>query len=180
MANLLQSAPDKYSPLNGLALVKKKVKLLVSMAGCFDKDWGPFKEFNVVKDSVASKIAFDNWPTPIIFSGFEIGAKIFTGLPIVNSQITNSPVKDAFSISIPLDPNDKNGRKSWDETAVLVGVRGYQNYFDVVEGRVICNSDGSTGWNPNGKRDRYLVQKMPIKEMEKVLNELIMHQPRSL
>jgi inosine-uridine nucleoside N-ribohydrolase len=177
IANLLQSAPDKYSPLNGLALVKKKVKLLVSMAGCFDKAWGPFKEFNVVKDSAASKIAFDNWPTPIIFSGFEIGAKIFTGLPIVNSQITNSPVKDAFSISIPLDPNDKNGRKSWDETAVLVGVRGYQNYFDVVEGTVICNRDGSTGWNPNGKRDRYLVQKIPIKEMERILNELIMHRP---
>ena len=177
MANLLQSKPDKYSSLAGKALIQKKVKLMVSMAGCFDKAMPQFKEFNVVKDSVASKIAFDNWPTPIIFSGFEIGAKIFTGLPIVNSSIMHSPVKDVFSLSIPLDPNDKNGRMSWDETAVLVAVRGYQPYFNVVKGKIVCYSNGSTGWDSEGKRDYYLVPKMPIPEMEKILNDLIMHQP---
>jgi inosine-uridine nucleoside N-ribohydrolase len=178
MANLLQSKPDKYSPLTGKALIQKKVKCLVSMAACFDKALMPFKEFNVMKDSAASKTAFDNWPTPIIFSGFEIGVKIHTGLPIVNnSAIAHSPVKDIFAQSIPLDPNDKNGRMSWDETAVLVAVRGHQPYFDVVKGKIICYANGSTGWNSNGDRDYYLVQKMPITEIEKLLNGLIMHQP---
>ncbi|MDB5209392.1 MAG: nucleoside hydrolase, partial [Sediminibacterium sp.] len=160
MANLLQSKPDKYSSLSGKALVQKKVKQLVSMAACFDKALPLFKEFNVVKDSVASKTTFDNWPTPIIFSGFEIGVKIHTGLPIVNSVITHSPVKDVFSVSIPLDPKDKNGRMSWDETAVLVAVRGYEPYFDVVKGKIICYANGSTGWDSDGNRDYYLVQKM--------------------
>lgn len=177
MANLLQSKPDKYSSLSGKALVLKKVKQLVSMAACFDKALAPFKEFNVVKDSIASKSTFDNWPTPIIFSGFEIGAKIHTGLPIVNSRIEGSPVKDVFSKSIPLDPNDKNGRMSWDETAVLVAVRGHQPYFDVVRGKIICYRNGSTGWDSNGKRDYYLVQKMPIPEIEKILDDMIMHLP---
>lgn len=147
------------------------------MAGRFDEEMGKFKEFNVVKDSVASVISFGQWPTPIIFSGFEIGVKIFTGLPIANSDVTNSPVKDVFAISIPLDPNDKNGRMSWDETAVLVAVRGYEKYFDVAKGKIICNKNGSNGWDRNGERDYYLVQKMPIPEIEKVLNDLIMHQP---
>jgi len=177
MANLLKSGPDKYSELPGKELIRKKVKLLVSMAGCFDKKLEPFREFNVVKDSIASKITFDNWPTSIIFSGFEIGAKIFTGLPIVNSDLVGSPVKDVFSLSIPLAPNDKNGRMSWDETAVLVAVRGYQPYFDVVRGTIICYNNGATGWDSNGKRDQYLVQKMPTVEMEKILNGLIIHQP---
>lgn len=177
MANLLQSKPDKFSPLSGKELIKKKVKLLVSMAGRFDEEMGEFQEFSVVKDSVASVIAFDQWPTPVIFSGFEIGVKIFTGLPIANSNVTNSPVKDVFAISIPLDPNDKNGRMSWDETAVLVAVRGYEKYFDVVKGKIICNKNGSNRWDRNGTRDYYLVQKMPIPEIEKVLNDLIMHQP---
>jgi inosine-uridine nucleoside N-ribohydrolase len=179
MANLLQSAPDKFSPLNGAALIKQKVKLLVSMAARFDDEMGKFKEFNVVKDSAASVTAFSNWPTPIIFSGFEIGWKIHTGLPIVNNPaISHSPVKDVFARSIPMDPNDKNGRASWDETAVLVAVRGYGKYFDVVKGTIICNADGSNGWNKNGQRDYYLVQKMPISGIEKVLNDLIMHQPK--
>ncbi len=177
MANLLQSGPDEFSSLTGKELVDKKVTLLVSMAGCFDHQVGTFKEFNVMKDAAASKIAFDNWPTPIIFSGFEIGSKIFTGLPIVNSNIQHSPVKDVFALSIPMDPNDKNGRMSWDETAVLVAVRGWQKYFDVVKGKIIGNADGSNGWDTNGTRDLYLVQKMAIPEMQHLLDELIMQQP---
>jgi hypothetical protein len=77
-----------------------------------------------------------------------------------------------------MDANDKNGRNSWDETAVLVAVRGYEKYFDVVKGTIICNADGSNGWNKDGTRDYYLVQKLPIAAMEKVLNDLIMHQPK--
>ena len=179
MANLLQSGPDKFSPKSGKALIKQKVKLLVSMAGRFDNEMGKFKEFNVVRDAAASVTAFSNWPAQIILSGFEIGAKIHTGLPIVNNPaILHSPVKDVFAISIPLDPKDKNGRMSWDETAVLVAIRGYEKYFDVVKGKIICNADGSNGWDPKGNRDYYLVQKMPVPEMEKVLNDLIMHQPK--
>ncbi|MEO5681679.1 MAG: nucleoside hydrolase [Chitinophagaceae bacterium] len=179
MANLLQSKPDQYSSLDGAALVKQKVKLLVSMAACFDEKMGQFKEFNVVKDAAASVIAFGNWPTPIIFSGFEIGKQIHTGLPIVNNAaINHSPVKDVFARSIPLDPQDKNGRMSWDETAVLVAVRGHEKYFDVVKGTIVCNADGSNGWNKKGQRDYYLVQKMPVAQMEQVLDDLIMHQPK--
>jgi inosine-uridine nucleoside N-ribohydrolase len=87
MSNLLNSAPDKFSPLNGKELIKQKVKQLVSMAACFDGRMGAFKEFNVKIDAPASQNVFDNWPGKIVFSGFEIGANIFTGLPIKNSGI---------------------------------------------------------------------------------------------
>jgi inosine-uridine nucleoside N-ribohydrolase len=179
MANLLQSKPDKYSPLDGKTLIKRKVKMLVSMAARFDDQIGKFKEFNLVRDAASSVIAFSGWPTTIIFSGFEIGMPIHTGLPIVNNaSITHSPVKDVFARSIPMDPNDKNGRNSWDETAVLVAVRGYEKYFDLVKGTFICNADGTNGWDKNGQRDYYLVLKKPIPEMEETLNNLIMHQPK--
>lgn len=178
MANLLQSGPDEFSALNGSALVQQKVKLLVSMAARFDAEMGRFKEFNVMQDAAAAAATFNKWPTPIIFSGFEIGVKIFTGLPIVNNTaITHSPVKDVFARSIPLDPNDKNGRMSWDETAVLVAVRGYQPYFNVAAGTIVAQADGSNGWDTKGVRDHYLVHKLPTASIEKILNELIMHQP---
>ncbi len=179
MANLLQSKPDQYSPLNGKDLVKRKVKRLVSMAGRFDNEMGKFKEFNVVRDAAASVFAFNNWPTTIIFSGFEIGMPIHTGLPVANnSTIAHSPVKDVFARCLSLNANDKNGRNSWDETAVLVAVRGYQSYFNVVKGTIICNADGTNNWNANGQRDFYLVAKRPVSEMETILNDLIMHQPK--
>lgn len=178
MANLLQSGPDEFSSLTGKELITKKVKHLVCMAGIFDNRMGTFKEFNVVKDSIASKITFDNWPTPILFSGFEIGSKIVTGIPIVKSNITHSPVKDVFARSIALDPNDKDGRMSWDQTAVLVAVRGPGKYFEERKGKIICNPDGSNGWDVDGTRDRYLVMKMPAGKVAKIIDSLMMHQPK--
>lgn len=178
MARLLESGGDASSPLNGKDLVNKKVKLLVSMAGRFDSAMGKFREFNVVQDSISSKKVFDEWPRPIVFSGFEIGMHIHTGLPITqNDSIHGSPVKDVFAWSIPRDPEDRGGRMSWDETAVLVAVRGHEKYFDLVPGKIIGYANGANGWDSSGTRDRYLVTKIPVQEMENVLNGLIMHQP---
>src|SRR4051794_24445400 len=52
LANLMNSKPDKYSPLDGTTLIHKKVKRLVSMAGKFPEG----KEFNVFMDSTSSQI----------------------------------------------------------------------------------------------------------------------------
>lgn len=174
LADLLLSKPDKHSSLNGTELVKKKVKHLVSMAGRFPQG----KEFNVDRDPVASKIVFDNWPTRIIFSGWEIGNAIHTGLPLINSEaIQNSPVKDAFARSIPMAKEDANGRMSWDETAVLVAINGHEPYYDLVEGSFVCGEDGSNKWDSSGKHHFYLVEKVPPTEMANIINKLIMHQP---
>jgi inosine-uridine nucleoside N-ribohydrolase len=97
LSNLLKSTADKISPLTGNELVIKKVKRLVSMAGRFPEG----KEFNIYMDSTASKYVYENWPGEIIFTGFEIGAEIHTGLKLIKSDIKNSPVKDVFRISIP-------------------------------------------------------------------------------
>lgn len=172
--NLLKSQPDGISNLNGKELISKKVKLLVSMAGWFPDG----KEFNVYMDSVASVYVFDNWPGKIIFTGFEIGRDIHTGLRLINQDIKNSPVKDVFRISIPLSEEDKNGRMSWDETAALIAVYGTEGFFDTVKGKIIVNSDGSNTWqnDPSGKH-AYVVQKMAIKEIESFIENRMMHVP---
>jgi inosine-uridine nucleoside N-ribohydrolase len=121
LANLFQSKGDKYSSLDGKRLIEKKVKSLVCMAGKFPAGY----EFNVKEDAAASQVVYNNWPTPIILSGFEIGVKIKVGLPLIHDDaIKNSPVKKAFGISIPMAAEDSAGRSSWDETAVLVAVKG--------------------------------------------------------
>lgn len=174
LAGLLKSEGDQYSPLNGVELVKKKVKLLVSMAGVFPSG----REFNVYNDSTAAQYAFHNWPTKIIFSGFEIGREIKTGLPLIhNDSIRDNPVKDVFRISIPLSPEDAGGRMSWDETTTLVAVRGYEPYFTLHPGRIIVNDDGSNSWDDGGEGQYYLVQKEPAQQVAQVIDTLMMQQP---
>jgi inosine-uridine nucleoside N-ribohydrolase len=174
LSNLLKTQPDNISPLSGKDLVSKKVKLLVSMAGRFPSG----SEFNVFMDSAASKNVYRNWPGEIIFTGFEIGWEIRTGLRLIKSPVQNSPVKDVFRISIPLAEEDKNGRMSWDETAVLIGIYGTEGFFDTVRGRIIINSDGSNKWedNPNGKHV-YVKQKMSVAEMGSFIEDRMMHLP---
>jgi pyrimidine-specific ribonucleoside hydrolase len=174
MANLLKSQSDSISPLTGFELISKKVKILVSMAGAFPEG----REFNVFIDSVSSEYVFNEWPGKIIFSGFEIGSKIFTGLRLVNSDIRNSPVKDVFRIAMAASEEDRNGRMSWDETAVLIGVYGTDRFFDTKRGRIIVNPDGSNRWedDPKGKQE-YVIQKMPVPEIEKFIEDRMMHLP---
>jgi inosine-uridine nucleoside N-ribohydrolase len=175
MARLLQSPPDTISSYNGMELVKRKVAQLVSMAGRFPKGW----EFNVDKDPSASKWVFEHWPGPILFSGFEIGSKIHCGLPLIhNAAIRHSPVKDVFSISIPMAKEDSAGRMSWDETAVLIAATGWQPYYTLVPGRMVCATDGSNSWDEAGHCHFYIREKIPPDSVQAIIDRLIQHQPQ--
>jgi len=174
LAKLIQSKPDQYSNLNGLELVRSKVKRLVSMAGRYPSG----KEFNILKDISSAQTVTQQWPTDIIFSGYEIGKEILTGIPLIhNEEISNSPVKDVFRISINKSEEDKNGRKSWDETAVLVAVRGAAPYFHKVQGRITIDDDGTNHWDSSGDGHYYLVQDKSVKYMEDLINGFMQHQP---
>jgi len=176
LSDLLRSGPDSISPLSGIDLVSKKVKKLVSMAGRFPEG----KEFNVHMDSSASRFVYENWTTPIIFTGFEIGWEIRTGLRLIASDLENNPVKDVFRISIPLAEEDKNGRMSWDETAVLIAVYGTQGFFSTVPGTIKVNPDGSNEWIAGTKgKHSYVVQKMPVDQMSRFIEDRMMHVPNN-
>ena len=174
LSNLLQSKADKYSQLDGAALVKQKVKQLVCMAGKFPEG----KEFNIRIDAPASQYVFSNWPSNILFSGFEIGQKIKTGLPLIHdNKIQNSPVKNVFSICIPMSPEDSAGRMSWDETAVLVAVKGVAPFYHLQYGHIEVADDGSNTWSNEGKKHAHLVETVSPGIVKVYINKLIMHQP---
>ena len=175
LSNLLNTKGDAYSSLTGKELVKKKVKLLVSMAGKYPEGY----EFNVMKDIPASNNVFANWPTQIIFSGFEIGAKIKVGLPLINNAaIKKDPTKDVFRVSIPMAKEDAAGRMSWDETSVLVAIKGYDKWYTPHTGHIsTIAADGKNSWDNGGTGQAYLVEKTPYTAVQDLINELIMHQP---
>ena len=171
---ILSTQPE-YSPLSGCDLVAKKVKRVVSMAGLFPEG----KEFNVYCDTPASRVVAERWPTEIIFSGFEIGNMIFTGKKLVQMDVKDSPVKDAYSLCFA--EGDPNGRMSWDLTAVLVAVKGYEPYYNVERGTFrVVNDEGANSWTPDGKgKDLRLIEKVPAVEMAVLIENYMMHQPVS-
>ena len=174
LADLLHSSPDKYSKLDGKDLLRKKVKQLVCMAGRFPSG----SEFNVRMDSTSSQYVFDNWETPILFSGVEIGFTIKTGLPLINDpSINKSPVKDVYRICIPLSVQDSAGRMSWDQTAVLIAVKGYQPWWNIERGKMIVANDGSNKWSKTSSPHSYITEALPPAIVQQLINKLMMHQP---
>lgn len=173
LANLLGSPPDAFSPLSGYELVRKKVVSLVSMAGRFPSGY----EFNLKQDITSAQKVFSQWPTPILLSGFEIGMKIKTGLPLIhNENIVHSPVKEVFALCIPFSAEDSSGRMSWDETAVFVAVNGWKNDYNLLPGTCTLNDRGLDEWKP-GNLHFHLVEKTPPEQMSRIINQAIMHQP---
>ena len=103
-------------------LVIQKVKELVQMAGVYNDG------FNLVQHNLVSvsENVIRNWPTPLVIS--QEGGSILTGDNLQSAPEEN-PVREAFYRYFG---DDYHGRPSWDEMAVLYGVRGLGSYFNEI------------------------------------------------
>jgi inosine-uridine nucleoside N-ribohydrolase len=180
LRNLLDSRPDQHSPLDGEALVKQKVKQWVCMGGQFPEGRFPDGngEYNVMWDTVASVRAINDWPTPIVFTGFEIGVRVKAGARLKETSEAN-PVRACYQ-----HYNGLQDREAWDLTAVLYAVRGARDYWTLSEpGLCLMHarvSHGYNEWVPSpAKNHRYLIEKMPPAEVGKALDELLVEPPRA-
>ena len=171
--NLLKTGPDKHSGLGGVDLVKQKVKAWVCMGGKMPEG----REANLIHDGPAAAYAVEHWPTPILFSGWEIGQQIMTGAGLRKAP-EGTPVRRAYELY-----NGLNDRQSWDQTAVLYAVRGLDgglsDYWDLgTEGYLHVNQDGSNEWRALPDKDHaYLVRKMDPKKIAAVIEGLMLRRP---
>ncbi len=173
--NLLLTDPDKHSPLDGIALVRQKVRTWVCMGGKFPEG----REANLVNDGGSADYAIDHWPTAIVFSGYEIGQKIMTGARLSGST-KPTPVRRAYALY-----NALKDRQSWDQTAVLYAVRGLDGGLDDYwglesQGYLDVDSDGSNRWRsvPDGDH-AYLTEKMDPQRIARVIEDLMLCEPRA-
>ena len=181
--DLLQSQPDEHSELNGMELVRNKVRLWVSMAGTLRYDWD---EFNLTSHREASEYAFENWPTPIVFSLFEIGADIYTGPGL--KKLPDGPGPDGHFVRRAYEIFPRNqaleGHRSWDQASVLYGVRAIDNgpaadHWEMSDwGWIQVHPNGSTTWkyDPDGLH-RYKIAKRDPGKIAQEIEELMMYTP---
>ena len=171
-------------------LVARKVKLWVAMACAYPRG----KEYNSMMDPESSRIALERWPTLVVFTDFQYGMDCFAGRAIAESDVTGSPVADVFRGNIPSraeiakdaahhlrNCNGAPGRSAWDETAVLIAVRGTEPLFNVHRGTFRMVGDkGEDEWVPDEENGPHLrvTEKANKLEVGKVIDELICRKPR--
>jgi inosine-uridine nucleoside N-ribohydrolase len=159
-ANLLASEPDAESPLTGRELIEKKVRFLSVMAGAFStvQSNNHWLEFNIVYDIPSAKRLAAEWPTPVVWSGAEVGEAVPFPAHCVDEDFDyapHHPLRESYQLFRPT-PHE---RPTWDLTTVLYAVYPERDYFDLsVQGTVEIMDDGFSRFCPGkGSRDRYLI-----------------------
>ncbi|MFT7640773.1 MAG: hypothetical protein ACI9G1_002517 [Pirellulaceae bacterium] len=175
LRHLLESKGDEHSELNGIELVKQKVKTYVCMGGTFPKG----REWNIHRDTIASKQVAENWPTSIYFSGFEIGNEIHTGNNLKDKTPTKNPVRRAYQLY-----TGGKDRQSWDQTAVLFAIRGLngklKDFWELsAAGRLVLAEDGANTWDSASGKHRYLIKKKPPSQIAAEIEALMLLPPKS-
>lgn len=162
LARLLATPGDRHSPLDGRALVARKVRRLAVMAGFFGRGrpgGRDFVEYNVERDVASARTLFAEWPGAIDVSGFEVGETIlYPAVSIARDfrYAARHPVRDAYlAYTGGRWPYD---RPTWDLTSVLQAVRPDRGYFTLsAPGRVVLDARGRTTFHPDrAGRHRYL------------------------
>ncbi|GMW01700.1 MAG: nucleoside hydrolase [Candidatus Hydrogenedentota bacterium] len=181
LARLLDSPADAISALSGRELVERKVRLLSTMAGAFRLiDGREHLEYNVVEDIPSATKLAENWPTPIVYSGFEIGLAIPYPAASIERDfgyVNHHPLSESYQLYTPT-PHE---RPTWDLTSVLWAVRPERGYFGMSEpGRVNVNEKGLTTFTPeaDGRHYYLTVDEMQVVRTREALAVLASEPPK--
>jgi purine nucleosidase len=179
LANLLDSKPDEISPLSGIDLVKKKSRLLSMMAGAFEQvsfsgngKKRDHKEYNIVKDIPAAQKIAEQWPTPIVWSGFEIGLNVkypHRSIELDYNYVKNHPLADAYRLYMP-PPHD---RPTWDLTSVLYAVRPQHDYFQLSDAGNVSVADSSLTMFQKSDDGRHRILKLTDEQKIRLTEALV-------
>ncbi len=155
VVRLMDSKADEYSPLSGVELISKKIKLLSMMAGSFGfEPEGPGKErieYNVKVDIPSAKKVIENWPGELVMSPWYLGKSIQIPAVSLERDYGHSgpnPVQHAYRLwgKMPYD------RPCYDLTSVLYAVRPDRDYFALtLPGMVKVSQEGRTFFQGDNK-----------------------------
>lgn len=141
LALLLDTKADEYSPLTGKELIAQKVKRLVTMAGHIENP--KYAEYNVVNDVAACQRVFNEWPTPIYMSPFELGLQVRYPAQSIENDFTwtkHHPIVDSYKVYL----KKIEDRPTWDLTAVLYAIDPQQFFNISPAGKIVVTNEGYT------------------------------------
>lgn len=149
LSQLLASSADEYSPLNGVELVRKKVKCLYIMGGVFGESVEP--DFNFAQGITFAQEFFRLWPKDVdmIFSPMEVGQGIEYKPEQVVADVSWTdihPIKQVY-----MQCNCNTGQMMWDPMAVINAVEGDEVFSLSQRGTVSLTPQAETIFMPDAK-----------------------------
>jgi hypothetical protein len=169
LEDLLRADPD---------LVRSKVKTLYVMGGGFPRTARP--ETNIRLDPASAVTVTNEWPTPIVWQGYEVGAAMTNGPELLPAPKEN-PVRRAYELRLHHGrPSLEIGKPNHDLATVLLAVRGPRPEFWTVvdDGRVVFDSDGHCEWKTDhAKAHRYVRIKGNPAALAAALGDLLAAKP---
>ena len=148
-------------------LIAQKVTELVVMAVVVDDPYNTVRHNQVDK----SEYVIHNWPTRLVIS--EYGESVYTGARLGETAAEN-PVREAYYRRFN---GQYKGRSSWDQIAVLYGVRGLSDYFAEVTDGTGRLSNGYEWEMKDGFRS-YLEVRLSDSEFVGIIENLMIKPPR--
>ena len=148
-------------------LVAQKVTELVVMALLTDDPYNTVRHDLIDK----SEYVIHNWPTPLVIS--QHGESVHTGARLAETSAEN-PVREAYYRRFN---GQYKGRSSWDQIAVLYGVRGLSDYFtEVTDGKGRLSN--GYAWEMKDGFRSYLEVQLPDSEFVRIIENLMIKPPR--
>ena len=150
LARLLESGPDEYSPLNGVELVRSKVKTIYAMGGVFGRAVEPDYNFKQAIDFSLKFFELLPKEVDIVFSPGEVGDPLDYRPEQVIADLDWTdchPIKWTYMF-LQCD----TGQKMWDPQAVINAVEGDDLYKLSPRGWVKLTPNAETLFtaDPNG------------------------------
>lgn len=174
LARLLDSKSDRASSFDGRALIEQKVRFLSIMAGNFagtELDGGKrssgLPEFNLEMDVPAAQKVFQQWPTPIVVSGSEVGSRMLFPQSAIDryfSYVDRHPVAETYKYAASFyrkfskKPGSPHDHATFDLTSVLYAARPEGAYFTQSgAGTVAVLAGGRSEFVPDNEGNHWLL-----------------------
>ena len=155
--DLLKADPD---------LITQQVTELVVMALLVGDPYNTVRHDLIDK----SEYVIHNWPTPLVISHY--GESVQTGARLAETSAEN-PVREAYYRRFN---GQYKGRSSWDQLAVLYGVRGLGDYFtEITDGKGRLSNGYEWEMKPGFRS--YLDPKVSDSEFVRIVEDLMIKPP---
>lgn len=147
LSQLLESGPDEYSSMNGVDLVKAKVKKIYLMGGVFGTAVEP--DYNFAQGMDFSLKFFEKWPHEVdmYFSPCEVGDKVEYPIKMVVDDISWTDVHPIKQVYMNFDCD--TGQKMWDPMALIPIVEGDHLFVMSEKGDVVLTENAETLFTPS-------------------------------
>jgi hypothetical protein len=181
LVDLLATPADAISDLPGTELVRKKVATLFVMGPYFDERNEFHRAYNFTTSPKAAAALVEKWPTPIKFGEGVLGHRHFIGSRLAETP-PNNPARIAFDAYFAAEKRQtaktETRRHCADPATVLYAVTGTRYFDEVGPGACEVREDGYTRWDARrGGRQFYNRQKLPVGELEEVMEKLLVKPP---